>query len=35
MGIRRLAKSLPPGLRVRLRSAAAPVAAHLPGARSR
>jgi CelD/BcsL family acetyltransferase involved in cellulose biosynthesis len=35
MGIRRLAKSLPPRLRVRLRSAAAPVTAHLPGARSR
>jgi CelD/BcsL family acetyltransferase involved in cellulose biosynthesis len=35
MGVRRLAKSLPPRLRVRLRSAAAPFAAHLPGARPR
>lgn len=35
VGIRRLAKALPPGLRARLRSAAAPVTEHLPGARPR
>jgi CelD/BcsL family acetyltransferase involved in cellulose biosynthesis len=35
IGIRRLARAIPPRLRARLRSAAAPVTAHLPGTRSR